>query len=104
MATDLVLNTPPGQSRACASSKFPRKGVVRTLAVVAKKGVFRAVAAKGVVRGAGASWTTSDRCDGTLTKVKRGKVAVKSGKKTRTVRAGQTLLIKARLFAAKQRR
>jgi hypothetical protein len=103
VATDLVLTTPPGQSRACASAKSPRKGVVRTLRVVAKKGVFRAVAAKGVVRGAGASWTVSDRCDGTLTKVTKGKVAVKAGKQTRTVRAGHQLLLKARLFAAKQR-
>src|SRR5262249_52900112 len=103
VATDLVLATPAGKAKACASSKAPKKGVVRSLTVVAK-GLFRAVPAKGLVTAKSATFTTSDRCDGTLTKVKRGKVAVKAGKRTRTVKAGHSLLLKARLFGAKRRR
>jgi len=61
------------------------------------------VAAKAVVKGRNAAWTTSDRCDGTLTRVTRGKVAVKAGHRTRTVRAGHGLLIRAKLFAARRR-
>jgi hypothetical protein len=99
---DLVLATPAGQSRACAARSAPRKGVVRRLSVVTK-GVFRTVAAKAVVKGRNAAWTASDRCDGTLTTVKKGKVAVTAGRHTRTVRAGHALLIRARLFAARRR-
>jgi hypothetical protein len=98
---EIALRTPPGKSRVCASG--PRKGVVRKLSI-ATKGVFRTRAAKAVVKGRNASWTVSDRCDGTLTKVKRGRVAVKAGKRTLNLRAGRELLIKARLFGAKQRR
>jgi hypothetical protein len=99
---DLVLATPAGQSRACAVRNAPRKGVVRGLSVVTK-GVFRTVAAKAVVKGRNAAWTASDRCDGTLTKVTKGKVAVTARHRTRTVRAGHSLLIRARLFAARRR-
>jgi hypothetical protein len=97
--TDLVLATPAGKARSC---RAPTKGVVRRLSVVTK-GVFRTVAARAVVKGRNAAWTTSDRCDGTLTTVKRGRVAVTAGKRTRTVRAGHSLLIRARLFTARQR-
>ena len=89
VATDLVLATPAGKAKACAARKAPIKGVVRSLTVVTK-GLFRAVAGEGLVRATNATWTTSDRCDGTLTKVKRGKVAVKAGKRTRTVKAGHS--------------
>jgi ferric-dicitrate binding protein FerR (iron transport regulator) len=46
----------------------------------------------------GTIWTVTDRCDGTLTTVKRGKVAVKDfrRKKTVLVRAGKSYLAKAR--------
>jgi hypothetical protein len=98
---EVALRTPPGKTRACATG--PRKGVIRKLSIVAK-GVFRTRAAKAVVKGRNASWTVSDRCDGTLTRVKRGHVAVKSGKRTVNLAAGRRLLIKARLFGAKQRR
>ncbi|HEY7374139.1 MAG TPA: FG-GAP-like repeat-containing protein, partial [Polyangia bacterium] len=102
VTTDLALTTPPGRTRACAARSAPRKGVIRKLSVVSK-GVFRTVAAKAVVKGANASWTASDRCDGSLTKVTHGKVAVKAGHRTRTVRAGHSLLIRAKLFAARRR-
>jgi hypothetical protein len=48
-------------------------------------------------------YSVSDRCDGTLTQVDKGRVSVRSGKRTKTVRAGQRYLIKARLFAARRK-
>jgi hypothetical protein len=44
----------------------------------------------------GTDWTVSDRCDGTLTKVRRGKVAVRDFRRKRTVllRAGRSYLAK----------
>ena len=100
VSTDLVLVTPAGQSRACAR-RPPPKGLVRQLSVTAK-GLFRTVAGAGVVRGANASWTVSDRCNGTLTQVRTGRVSVRAARATRTLRAGQRYLIKARLFAARR--
>jgi hypothetical protein len=46
----------------------------------------------------GTRWETIDRCDGTLTKVTRGRVAVRDfrRKKTVIVRAGKSYLAKAR--------
>ena len=45
----------------------------------------------------GTDWTVTDRCDGTLTRVKRGRVAVRDirRKKTITLRAGKRYLDKA---------
>jgi hypothetical protein len=103
VSTDFVLATPAGLSRACAPGrKRPKKGVVRTLSVTTTKGVFSTVAAKGAIKGSNAAWTVSDRCDGTLTHVTKGRVTVRAGKQTRIVRAGGRYLIKARLFAARR--
>ena len=46
------------------------------------------------------TWITTDRCDGTLTEVGRGKVRVRDPrrKKTTTVRAGRGFLVKKPLF------
>ena len=46
----------------------------------------------------GTVWETIDRCDGTLTKVRRGRVAVRDfrRKKTVIVRAGKSYLAQAR--------
>jgi hypothetical protein len=45
----------------------------------------------------GTKWTTSDRCDGTLTKVTRGSVSVRDNRlrKTIIVKAGKSYLAKA---------
>jgi hypothetical protein len=45
----------------------------------------------------GTVWTTTDRCDGTLTKVKRGRVVVRDFRRKRTVivRAGKSYLARA---------
>ncbi len=76
-STDLVLQTPPGLSRACAagSKVRPIKGIVRTLAATAK-GAFRAVGASATITASDGTWIVSDRCDGTMTEVGRGKVVV----------------------------
>jgi len=105
--TDLVLQTPPGLSRACAagSSVRPIKGIVRTLAATAK-GAFRVLGAAGTVTASDGTWIVSDRCDGTLTEVGRGKVVVHDTKlkKDFTLRSGQGYLAKAKLFAARTKR
>lgn len=45
----------------------------------------------------GTAWTTTDRCDGTLTKVRRGTVAVRDFRRRRTIvlRAGRSYLARA---------
>jgi hypothetical protein len=103
--TDLVLATPAGLARACAPGRRPpKKGIVRTLSVTTPKGVFRTVAAKGIVTGSNAAWTTTDRCDGTLTKVAKGRVSIKAGRRTIQVRAGHRYRLAARLFGARKTR
>jgi DNA-binding beta-propeller fold protein YncE len=56
------------------------------------RGRFSAATVRGTV------WLTADRCDGTLTKVSRGRVAVRDfrRRKTITVRAGRSYLARAR--------
>jgi hypothetical protein len=46
----------------------------------------------------GTIWLTEDRCDGTLTRVKRGVVAVQDfgTRKTKLVRAGKSYLARAK--------
>jgi hypothetical protein len=75
--------------------------VVRQLRVTTQ-GIVRTIAAKGTVTGRNAAWTVADRCDGTLTRARKGHVAVTSRHGTRIVRAGHSLLIRARLFRARQ--
>ena len=100
-----------GAQARCARSApggGPLKGVtVRSLSMTAK-GMFRAVggaATAAPVKGT-ATFITTDRCDGTVTEVGRGRVAVvskRTGRK-RTVRVGQAYLVRARLFAARKGR
>jgi hypothetical protein len=73
------------------------KRTIRRVRGVAK-GRFstRGKNASATVRGT--NWGTIDRCDGTLTKVRSGRVAVRDFVRKRTIilRAGQTYLAKAR--------
>ena len=105
--TDLVLETPPGLTRACASAATsqPIKGIVRSLSATSLKGSFRAVGAAATVTSTSGSWIIQGRCDGTLTQVGRGRATVydEALKKNVTVRSGQGYLAKARLFAARKR-
>jgi hypothetical protein len=104
ISTDVGLVTPAGAAATCAAS-LTAKGVVRSLSVVAK-GVLRTLGGAATATARSATFVTTDRCDGTLTQVGRGKVslAVKGRTKPVTVRGGTAYFVKARLFAAKKGR
>jgi hypothetical protein len=103
--TDIALISPPGAEAACARSRGARPGrrVVRGVSMVLK-GLYRAVAGASVATATNAVFNTTDRCDGTLTEVGRGRVsvAVKGTRKPVIVKGGRAYLAKARLFAARQ--
>jgi hypothetical protein len=100
----LALVTAKGRARACASRRTRPRGAVRKLVVSVPKGVLRTAGKKGVARGRNAAWTMADGCDGTLTTVRKGRVAVTAGRRTVLVRPGRSYLIHARLFAAGRKR
>jgi hypothetical protein len=100
-ATDLVLVSAAGAETRCHAKAA--KGVVRSLTAEAK-GVFRTVGGASTATARNGAWTTTDRCDGTLTHVTRGTVSVvgKGLKRPATLRAGRSLLVRARLFALRR--
>lgn len=104
-ATDLVLTNAAGAvSKArCRRRGPPGKGVVRSLNGVAK-GVYRTIGGASTTSVTNATWTVQDRCDGTLTKVRKGRAKVtpkaRHGRQV-TLSAGQELLVRARLLGAK---
>ena len=108
--TDLVMRTPPGRSRACASvANLPDKGIVRALSgsvTGPAKGIFRAVGAASTTTVRRGTWITQDKCNGTLTEVGRGEAVVRDigRERTVTVGPGAAYLARARLFAAQRRR
>ena len=107
--TDVKLMTPAAAAGACQArggSRPPLKGiVVRTLSVTAK-GRYRTVGGASTTTVGDGTWITTDRCDGTLTEVGRGRARVfdRNRRRTVTVRPGQAYLARARLFAAKKGR
>jgi hypothetical protein len=101
------LASPAGAERPCRASGPPRGVAVRSLSMTAK-GVFRAVGGASTATPAKgtATFITTDRCDGTITEVGRGRVAVianRSGNR-RVVRSGRAYIVRARLFAARKGR
>jgi hypothetical protein len=101
------LTSAPGAEAACRRSGPPKGTRVRSLVTTAK-GVFRTVggaAYAAPAKGRSATFSTTDRCDGTVTSVGRGKVAVISRRthKRTAVSAGRAFIVRARLFAAKGR-
>ena len=102
--TDLVLISPPTAEIGCRAT-IPAKGVVRTLSASAK-GLFRVNGGASRAEGRNAAWQTTDRCNGTVTRVTRGRVTVydKARRRTVTVRAGHRYLARARLFQARKGR
>jgi hypothetical protein len=107
--TDLVLTTPPNAARQCVRSGAtlgPVKGrphnPVRSLTASVSKGRFRIVGGAAISAGQGATWATTDRCDGTRTEVGKGRVHVTDLETDRvfTVNSGRSLLIRAALFAS----
>jgi hypothetical protein len=98
---EFVMVSPPKAEAACV--KRTSKGVVRTLTANGK-GVFRVTGKASYADGRNAAWKTTDRCDGTLTRVTRGKVKVHHGRRGIVVRASHRYFVKARLFQARQDR
>ena len=100
---NLHLRTPHGATaRArCHRTGSPGKGTVRAISGTAK-GVFRTIGANSITTIENATWIVSDRCDGTLTEVGRGKATVTPIHPTHkhehpvTITAGQGVLIKGR--------
>jgi Tol biopolymer transport system component len=70
--------------------------VIRRLRARAR-GRFRTRGRHSAATVRGTNWLTADRCDGTLTKVTRGRVAVRDFRRRRTIqlRAGKSYLAKA---------
>ena len=102
-----MLVSAPGAEKPCRP-RGPGKGIaVRSLSMTAK-GVFRAIggAATATPAKGTSTFITTDRCDGTITEVGRGSVAViaKKGGKRRVVRSGRAYIVRARLFAARKGR
>ena len=101
LPADIALTSAPGAERACAGSTRarPLKRTVRAVSVTSK-GFFRAVGGASVGTSQNGTWITTDRCDGTLTEVGRGRVTVRDPRRKRTykVRAGRGLLVKRPLF------
>lgn len=93
-----VLTPQSGVRTVTAPTSGVRQLVLRT------KGLFRTVGARSAAKGRSAAWVTRDRCDGTQTKVRHGRVSVRTAKRTVKLRAGQSYLAKARLFGLKKRR
>ena len=94
--TELVLRgapptCPAGGVRAAAVA---RKRPPRVLWGHDRHGSFRTRASNSVITVRGTTWYVADRCDGTLTRVKSGSVAVRDLHRRRTVivRAGQRYL------------
>ncbi|HEY1274026.1 MAG TPA: hypothetical protein VGF25_03920 [Thermoleophilaceae bacterium] len=83
--------------RAIASKRRLSKRTIRRVSGNAK-GRFRTRGRHSAATVRGTIWTVADRCDGTLTTVKRGRVAVRDfrRKKTVLVRAGKRYLARAR--------
>ena len=101
--TDAVLVSGERAERICAGStrRRPLKGIVRRL-TMSGKGFFRSVGGASVGTARNATFITTDRCDGTLTEVGRGKVRVRDRRRKRgvAVRAGRGYLVKRPQFLA----
>jgi hypothetical protein len=99
--TSMLLASAATAERACARStrKHPLQAIVRSLSM-SGKGLFRAVGGASTGTARNATWITTDRCDGTLTEVGRGKVTVRDPrrKKKVVVRAGRGFFVKRPLF------
>jgi hypothetical protein len=106
LITDLVMKDQIARSQ-CAPLKGARSAVADTKkgpkSVLGKlwgsgKGKFRTNGKYASATVRGTIWLVQDQCDGTLTKVKRGVVAVRdfTRKKTVSVKAGHSYLASAR--------
>jgi hypothetical protein len=105
-----ALVSPAGAERPC-QGRGPAKGtVVRRVTMTAGR-AFRAIGGASrtiAVKGRRPTYTVTDRCNGTVTRVRsrRGRVRVvaKRTGRRRVVRPGHALRVRARLFAARKGR
>jgi hypothetical protein len=101
--TTLGMRTPRRATAKarCRRTGAPGKGVVRAISGTGK-GLFRTVGANSITTIRNATWIVSDRCDGTLTEVGRGRATVTPIHPTHkherpvVITAGQGVLIKGR--------
>ncbi len=84
------------RAQAAARRRLSKRAIRRLRSKATGRFRTRGRHSSATVRGT--SWTTTDRCDGTLTKVTRGRVAVRDFKRKRTIslRRGKSYLAKAR--------
>jgi hypothetical protein len=113
LITDLVLKGEPSRSecaplkgaRAAADAAKKKRGPKSVLGSLwgNGKGKFRTNGKYSSATVRGTIWLTQDRCDGTLTTVKRGTVSVRDFKRRRTVsvKAGHSYLARAARAATK---
>jgi hypothetical protein len=89
----------PGAKGSSAGAAARRRGSRRTIRRLRGNGSgrFRTRGRYGAATVRGTDWTVSDRCDGTLTKVTRGRVTVRDFRRRKTiiVRAGKSYLARA---------
>jgi hypothetical protein len=107
LITDLVLKGEPPRSEcaplkgsaSAAAAKKKKRGAKSVLGSLwgNGKGKFRTSGKYSSATVRGTIWLTQDRCDGTLTTVKRGTVSVRDLKRRRTVtvKAGHSYLARA---------
>ena len=103
ISLDVGLLSPPRAEAIC--QRGPAKGIVRTMSMVVK-GNYRALGGASTATARDATFNTTDRCDGTLTEVGKGRVSLKVvGKREPVVvRGGSAYLSKAKLFQARKGR
>jgi Tol biopolymer transport system component len=98
--TDLVLKGSTFRGCRAGTGKSARAALsrrqIRRLRANAK-GRFRTTGRNSSATVRGTKWDVTDRCDGTLTKVRRGRVVVRDFRRKRsvTLRAGKSYLAKA---------
>jgi hypothetical protein len=88
--TELVLRgpLPTCAARGARAASATKKVPPRVLWGSDDHGRFRTRGSNSVATVRGTEWYTADRCDGTLTRVKRGSVAVRDLHRKRTVVVG----------------
>ena len=86
---------PRARVTGAGASQLSRRTIRRLRANA--RGRFRTRGRHSAATVRGTIWITADRCDGTLTKVSRGKVAVRDFRRSRTItlRAGKSYLARA---------
>jgi hypothetical protein len=116
LITDLVMKGEPSRSECAplkgaasvAAAKKKKRGAKSVLGSLwgNGKGKFRTNGKYSSATVRGTIWLTQDRCDGTLTTVKRGTVSVRDFKlkKTVSVKAGHSYLARAQRASSKAKR